>query len=109
MLSIKELFNKLFELIGAFEKRAQFAIVLLLITSTVIPIYEFKYFSDQLEQCKQELKNNTIACELRTKLLSDKVEEKDKEINEILKYYSQKFENMYNDVNKSINQIKNDK
>lgn len=106
---MKELFNKLFELIGAFEKRAQFAIVLLLITSTVIPVYEFKYFSDQLEQCKIENKNSNLACELRTKILSDKIEEKDKEINEILKYYSQKFETMYNDVNRSINQIKNDK
>lgn len=104
MLSIKELFNKLFELIGAFEKRAQFAIVLLLITSTVIPIYEFKYFSDQLEQCKQENKNNNIACELRTKILSDKLEDKEKEINEIFKYYSNKFETMYNDVNRTINQ-----
>lgn len=109
MLSIKELFNKLFELIGAFEKRAQFAIVLLLITSTVIPIYEFKYFSDQLEQCKKENTAYNIACELRSKLLSEKLESKEKEINEILKYYSNKFEIMYNDVNKSINQIKNDK
>lgn len=109
MLSIKELFNKLFELIGAFEKRAQFAIVLLLITSTVIPIYEFKYFNDQLEQCKIENKNNSIACELRTKILSEKLEAKEKEINEIFKYYSQKFETMYNDVNITINQKIKDK
>lgn len=109
MLFTEEIKTKFLELISAFDKRAQFVILILLATSILIPVYGFKYFNDQLEQCKQELKNNTIACELRTKILSDKVEEKDKEINEILKYYSQKFENMYNDVNRSINKIKKDK
>jgi len=102
MLSIKEIFVKLMSMLGAFDKKAQFTIFLLL----VIVGFEFKYLNDQITKCKEDNNSINAACELRAKLLNEKLEAKEKEINGILKDYSSKFENMYNDVNRSIKQIK---